>query len=106
LPEIGVGMAEIKGVIKHEISKDGKGIVLTVDTKTFLPQLFKDKFYIAIDEAAKVFNDWNEVTGCFVKHTSYYHECLSCIEDAVKIGMIAALNLPSVIEGEFERKEE
>jgi hypothetical protein len=32
------------------------------------------------------FDEWNDVTGCFEKGTSYYYEALATIEDAVKIG--------------------
>lgn len=40
----------------------------------------------AIRKALNNFDTWNDSTGCFTKGTSYYYECQSVIEDAVKIG--------------------
>jgi len=40
----------------------------------------------AIRKALNMFDEWNDVTGCFPKGTSYYYEIQSVIEDAVKIG--------------------
>jgi len=40
----------------------------------------------AIRQALNVFDNWNDTTGAIPKGTSWYYECQSCIEDAVKIG--------------------
>jgi len=38
-------------------------------------------------EALNFFDRWNEVTGFVQKHTGYYYELQSIIEDAVHIGI-------------------
>jgi len=40
----------------------------------------------AIRRALNIFDDWVEVTGFVTKHTSYYYELQSLIEDAVHCG--------------------
>ena len=40
----------------------------------------------AIRQAQNNFDKWNDVTGAIPKGSSWYLECQSCIEDAVKIG--------------------
>lgn len=40
----------------------------------------------AIRQALNNFDEWNDVTGCFTKGTSYYYEIQAVIEDAVRIG--------------------
>jgi len=40
----------------------------------------------AVRQAQNNFDRWNDATGAISKGTSWYYECLSCIEDAVKIG--------------------
>jgi len=54
----------------------------------------KEKIDIAIEQAINNFDRWNKATGYFAEHTTYYYECESVIEDAVKIGIMAALNIP------------
>jgi hypothetical protein len=44
----------------------------------------------AIRRALNIFDAWNDVTGFVTKHTSYYYELQSCIEDAVHCGAQAA----------------
>lgn len=46
----------------------------------------KGELKSAIRRALNIFDAWNDVTGCFVKHTSYYYEMQSVIEDAVHCG--------------------
>lgn len=46
----------------------------------------KDELNFAIRQALNNFDNWNDVTGCFNKSTSWYYEAQACIEDAVKIG--------------------
>ena len=47
------------------------------------------KLEYAIRIASNMFDEWNDATGVFEKHTGYYYEALAVIEDAVKIGAIA-----------------
>jgi hypothetical protein len=54
----------------------------------------------AIFRARRLFEDWNEVTGCFTKHTSYYYEILGVIEDAVHCGAQEALGVYEPLEAE------
>ena len=44
----------------------------------------------AIRQALNNFDNWNDITGCFNKGTSYYYEIQGVIEDAVRIGSIIA----------------
>ena len=53
-----------------------------------------EKLDNAIEQATERFNNWVDVTGVFVRNTSYYFECLSCIEEAVHIGIMTALDIP------------
>lgn len=46
----------------------------------------KGELEYAIRQALNNLDNWNEVTGCFPKGTSYYYEMQSIVEDAVKIG--------------------
>lgn len=46
----------------------------------------KGELEFAIRQALNNFDKWNEVTGVMPKGTTYYYECQSCIEDAVRIG--------------------
>jgi hypothetical protein len=50
--------------------------------------LVKEAERIALNELDK----WNDVTGFVTKHTSYYYEIQSLMEDAVHIGIQMALN--------------
>jgi len=54
----------------------------------------EEKLDYALQQAEDNFDRWNEITGCFVKHTTYCNECEAIVEDAVKIGFMAALGLP------------
>lgn len=42
--------------------------------------------------AMNEFDKWNEVTGYFQEHTSYYYEMQAILKDAVHIGIQMALN--------------
>ena len=44
----------------------------------------------AIRRALNLFDAWNDVTGFVVKHTGYYYEMQSIVEDAVHCGAQAA----------------
>jgi len=48
----------------------------------------------ALRQALNNFDDWIDATGALCKFTTYYYECQKCIEDAVKIGIMAALDIP------------
>lgn len=50
-------------------------------------EMLKNKLDKAIERALKIFENWNNITGCFQKDTGYYFEIQGCIEDAVKCGM-------------------
>jgi len=54
----------------------------------------------AIRRALNIFDEWNDVTGCFVKHASYYYEMQGIVEDAVHIGIQGALKIYEKLEGE------
>jgi hypothetical protein len=54
----------------------------------------------AVFRARRLFEDWNDVTGCFTKHTSYYYEILAVIEDAVHCGAQEALWVYEPLEAE------
>ena len=53
----------------------------------------KGKLDYALRQAFNNFDRWNDATGVFEKHTTYYYECQACIEDAVKIGIMTALDI-------------
>lgn len=42
-------------------------------------------------KAMELFDQWNDVTGCFPAGTGYYGEIEACIIDAVHIGIQMAL---------------
>lgn len=42
-------------------------------------------------QALKMFDEWNDVTGCYPPGTGYYGEITSCIIDSVHIGIQMAL---------------
>jgi hypothetical protein len=46
----------------------------------------KGELESAIRRALTIFDDWVEVTGFVVKHTSYYYELQGLMEDAVHCG--------------------
>lgn len=49
-------------------------------------EMLKRKLDKATERALNIFENWNNVTGCFQKETGYYYEIQGCIEDAVKCG--------------------
>lgn len=54
----------------------------------------------AIRRAHNIFDHWVEVTGFVDKHTGYYYELLSIIEDAVHCGAQGALKINEKLESE------
>jgi hypothetical protein len=62
----------------------------------------------AVRRAHNLFDKWNEVTGYFVKHTSYYIEMQSLLEDAVHCGVqeVAGVYVPLDSEGDDEVSEQ
>jgi len=52
------------------------------------------KLDYALRQALNNLDRWNDATGIFVKHTTYYFEYQKLIEDAVKIGIMAAYDIP------------
>lgn len=50
----------------------------------------KGELEYAIRQAHNRFDQWNDATGIFDKHTGYYYEALATIEDAVKIGAMVS----------------
>lgn len=50
--------------------------------------------------ALNIFDNWNDITGCFVKHSGYYYEMQSVIEDAVHCGIQEALQDFKKLESE------
>jgi hypothetical protein len=53
-----------------------------------------------IRRAFNLFDDWNDVAGLVVKHTSYYYELQGVIEDAVKCGAQAAAGVYEPLNSE------
>lgn len=54
----------------------------------------------AIRRALNIFDAWNDVTGSIPKHSSWYYEAQSCIEDAVHCGAQAATGDFKKLDGE------
>ena len=50
--------------------------------------------------ALNIFDEWNNVTGYVEKHTGYYYELQSVVEDAVECGAQAALEIYEPLEVE------
>lgn len=50
--------------------------------------------------ALNIFDAWNDITGFVPKHTSYYYELQSVIEDAVHCGAQAAAGVHVELESE------
>ena len=50
--------------------------------------------------ALNLFDQWNDVTGVVTKHSSWYYELQSIIEDAVECGAQAALEIHEPLDGE------
>ena len=65
-------------------------------------QILEKKLNKATERALKLFDKWNDVTGCFGKDTSYYYEVQACIEDAVKCGFQSALDKYEELKSEKE----
>lgn len=51
----------------------------------------KGEVEYAVRRALNKFDEWNDVTGVIAKHTGYYYEIQSVIEDAVHCGFQRAL---------------
>lgn len=56
----------------------------------------------AIRRALNILDAWNNCTGVFEVHSSYYFEIQSVIEDAVHCGIQAALNEYDALESEID----
>jgi len=54
----------------------------------------------AIRRALNLFDNWNNITGFVAKHTGYYYEIQSIIEDAVHCGVQVALKDFKKLDGE------
>lgn len=59
----------------------------------------------AIRRALNLFDKWNDTTGYFHKHTSYYYEMQSVIEDAVHCGVQMAIDVHEPLDGEKDGDE-
>lgn len=66
----------------------------------------KGELNYAIRQALNNFDKWNDVTGAFIKGTSYYYEIQSIIEDSVKIGSKIACEGMNADLSEIIEKEE
>jgi hypothetical protein len=53
----------------------------------------KGKVEYAIRQALNNFDEWNEATGVIPEFCGYYYEAQECIRDAVRIGIMAALDI-------------
>ncbi len=60
----------------------------------------------AVRRALNLFDKWNDYVGLVRKHTGYYYELQSIIEDAVHCGIQQALNDFKVLDSEKEIKME
>lgn len=56
----------------------------------------------AIRRARNIFDKWNDVSGLVPKHTGYYYELLSLMDDAVNCGIQQALGVSELLESEKE----
>lgn len=54
----------------------------------------------AIRRALNIFDEWNDCTGVFTKHTGYYYEVQGLIEDAVHCGAQGATGVYKKLESE------
>ena len=54
----------------------------------------------AIRRALNLFDKWNDVTGFVPKHTGYYYELQSVIEDAVHCGAQEATGVHEELKSE------
>ncbi len=56
-------------------------------------------------KALELFDHWVDVTGFVTRHTGYYYELESIIEDAVEIGSMVALDVSfNIKDGELITK--
>jgi hypothetical protein len=60
----------------------------------------KGEFDGAYRRALNIFDEWVDVTGFVEKHTGYYYELQSIIEDAVHCGSQGALKIYTKLESE------
>lgn len=60
----------------------------------------KGELELAIRRALNLFDNWNDITGCVPRGTSYYYEIQGCIEDAVHCGAQGASGVYKQLEGE------
>lgn len=51
------------------------------------------KLEYAVRKAQERFDEWNDTSGIFTKHSGYYYEALATITDAVKIGIFTELGI-------------
>lgn len=58
----------------------------------------------AIRRALNIFDEWNDVTGLIPKHSGYYYEIQSVIEDAVHCGFQQALDDPKPLANEIKEE--
>ena len=54
----------------------------------------------AVRRALTLFDEWNDNVGLVQKHTGYYYELQSVIEDAVHCGIQQALNNFKILDNE------
>lgn len=62
----------------------------------------KGQLEYAKRRALNLFDKWNNVAGAVEKHTGWYYEFQSVIEDAVECGAQAALGIEEQLEAEKE----
>jgi len=59
-----------------------------------------------LDKAKRValnrFDEWNDVTGFVVPHTSYYDELTGLVEDAVEVGAAYATDSVELLKKRLE----
>ena len=65
----------------------------------------KGEIESAIRRALNIFDEWVDVTGVVQKHTSYYYEMQSIIEDAVHCGAQGAPGIHKPLESEIHYKK-
>ena len=56
--------------------------------------------YIDADKAKAKLIEWLDSTGALPKGTSYYHECLSCIDDTPTESVVGAVRCKDCVAGE------
>ena len=60
----------------------------------------KGEIDTATRRALNIFDKWNDITGFVPKHTSYYYEMQSVVEDAVHCGIQEAIKEFEKLDGE------